>query len=131
MRTAVPVILLIGVAGCLFAQHQARSEAPQVIVRVTRVADSPGFWSGNLEATQWMDAIVTKSAVKGFSPGQELHFGVYILKGHPLFDTGVPRLNTTKVHPGAMLAVQGGPSCFSSDRIKHLVVEPKCIKPTK
>jgi hypothetical protein len=131
MRTAVPVILVVAVLGCLSAQHQTRSGIPKVIVRVARVEESPGFWTGILAATQWMDAIVTKSAVKGFSQGQTLHFGVYVQKGHPLSDTGVPRLDPTKVHSGAMLAVRGGPGCFSSDRIKDLVVDPNCVKPTK
>src|SRR5437016_5270312 len=91
---------------------QGQSLQPNTIQgRILKVSPSPGFWTGTVESVQWFDMHVVKSRIPAIKPGVELHIGVPVLKGNPLFDKQTAQFAKDKVTSGKHLEVKISSKC--------------------
>ena len=107
MVSYILAILLLFIMPVL-AQTQNQD---RVCVRVDKVGKAPGFWSGIIASTQWVDATIIASSNKGYKVGDTISFGLYLIKGNEFADTHSPRLNPNIIYAGATLTIDTKASC--------------------
>jgi hypothetical protein len=78
---------------------------------VDKVGESPGFWSGVIASTQWIDATVLVSSSKDYKVGEKILFGIDVVEGGKFADGQTPRLNPKIIHEGASLTLDTKASC--------------------
>jgi hypothetical protein len=100
------VLLLLSMPSS--AQTHNRDE---ICVRVDKVGESPGFWSGIVASTQWLDATVIASSSKGYKVGDKISFGLYVVQGDKFADRQTPRLNPNIIFAGAILTLGTKDGC--------------------
>jgi hypothetical protein len=100
------VLLLLSMPSS--AQTYNRDE---ICVRVDKVGESPGFWSGIVASTQWLDATVIASSSKGYKVGDKISFGLYVVQGDKFADRQTPRLNPKIIFAGAILTLGTKDGC--------------------
>jgi hypothetical protein len=83
----------------------------EVCIRIDKVGDSPGFWSGILASTQWLDATVLASTSKAYRAGDQMTFGLDVVQDDKFANRQTPRLNPKLIFNGAMLTLQMKESC--------------------
>jgi hypothetical protein len=102
----IVVVLLLTMS--VFAQARNREE---ICVRIDKVGEAPGEWSGILAATQWLDATVIASTSKDHKVGDKISFGLNVVQGDEFADSQRPRLNPKIIHAGAVLKIDTEASC--------------------
>jgi len=100
------VVLFLTVS--VFAQIRNREE---ICVRIDKVGEAPGEWSGILAATQWLDATVIASSSKDHKVGDKIYFGLNVVQGDEFADSQTPRLNPKIIHAGAVFTIDTKASC--------------------
>jgi hypothetical protein len=100
------ILLLVTIPA--LAQIHNRDE---ICVKVDKVGESPGFWSGIVASTQWLDATVIASSSKGYKAGDKISFGIYVVYGGKLADSQTPQLNPKIIFAGAVLTLGTKDGC--------------------
>jgi hypothetical protein len=100
------VVLLFAIP--VLAQVQRRET---ICIRIDKVGEAPGFWSGIVAATQWIDATVVASSSKDHKVGDKITFGLYVVQGDKFADRQTPRLNPKLIYAGATLTPDTKASC--------------------
>src|SRR4051794_420094 len=75
------IVLLLAIP--VVAEAQNRED---ICVKIDKVGEAPGMWSGILAATQWLDATVIFSPNKDYKIGDKLSFGMYVVQGDKFAD---------------------------------------------
>ncbi len=137
VKNGAAVVLLtfcgVGFFASLATAADSRNsfDEPRVAVRVVRIYDSPGVWSGVVNSVQAVDAVVASTSAKTFILGERLHLGVTLLKGNPFCDPESPKLSSKKVYDGAVLSVRIGVGCLLPKRSQHYAIDPGCLRSAK
>jgi hypothetical protein len=105
-RYCLAVLLLLTIPA--LAQIHNRNE---ICVKVDKVGESPGFWSGIVASTQLLDATVIASSSKGYKIGDKISFGIYVVHGDRFADSQTPRLNPRIIFAGAVLTLGTKDGC--------------------
>ena len=112
--------------------HGQSSNRGELCVRIDKVGESPGSWSGILASTQWLDATVITSSNGTNRVGDKLTFGLYVVEGDKFADRQTPRLNPKVIFNGALLTLQTKDSCRFEGHIGwvYACVKSGCRKPS-
>jgi hypothetical protein len=105
-RYCLAILLLLTIPA--LTQTHNRDE---ICVKLDKVGESPGFWSGIVASTQWLDATVIASSSKGYKVGDKISFGIYVVKGNRFADSQTPRLNPKIIFAGAVLTLGTKDGC--------------------
>ena len=105
------VVLLLTVPVLAQTQNQKK-----ICVKVDKVGNAPGVWSGIIASTQWLDTKVITSPSKEYKVGDNLSFGMYVVQGDKFADNQLPRLNPKIIYPGAILTIDTKASCRANGR---------------
>lgn len=94
-------------------------------VRLEKIGPPPGFWSGQIAAVQWLDAVVISETENG-KVGDHLRFGVYVVHGSKFSDSTEPKLNSLIFHPGAAITLRDAKDCKFAGS-EGYVYDPSCL----
>jgi hypothetical protein len=92
----------------VLAQVHSREE---ICIRIDKVGDAPGVWSGVIASTQWLDATIIASSSKGYKVGDKISFALYVVQGDKFADRQKPQLNPKIIFAGATLTLGTKESC--------------------
>lgn len=105
-RYGLAVMLLLTMP--VLAQVKNKEE---ICVKIDKVGEAPGVWSGLIASTQWLDATVIASSSKDYKVGDKISFGLYVVQGDKFADSQTPRLNPKVIFAGAILTLGTQESC--------------------
>jgi hypothetical protein len=89
-------------------------QSGSMCVRIDKVGNAPGFWSGILAATQSLAATVISSSAPKYEVGDHLTFSLYVVSGDKFADPTVPQLNPQVIHNGAILTLRTSDKCMEA-----------------
>jgi hypothetical protein len=126
-RFCLSFLLVLAVPVVLEAQSQE-----DVCIKIDKVGEAPGMWSGLLAATQWLDATVVFSPSEDFKVGDKISFGLNVVQGDKLADGQTPRLSPKIFYAGAILTVGARANCRAdvSNGCIYTSVRKGCAKGT-
>jgi len=123
---AVMAVVLIAL-GLLSVAAAGRTRKSLARVEVENVKPSPGFWSGPLTATQWVDLHVLQQV--GVCKSRSISVGITLVAGSSLSDKHEPKVNSQLFKKGTGLLLRCTPDCLRPQGEKtFLVTDDKCIQ---